>query len=68
MVAVTSVVRDLPTEVPLGTPHGLARDCVANCDNVLTVPKSALERRRGTLGPKERRLLDDALRIARGLD
>lgn len=64
VVAVTSRVRDLPTEVPLGTANGLARDCVANCDNVFTIPKRALERRRGALDPEQLRRLDDALRIA----
>ncbi len=64
VVAVTSRVRDLPTEVPLGTANGLSRDCVANCDNLFTIPKRALERRRGTLDPEQLRRLDDALRVA----
>lgn len=68
VVAVTSRVRDLPTEVPLGTENGLARDCVANCDNLFTIPKRALERRRGALGPDQARRLSDALRIALELD
>lgn len=68
VVAVTSKVRGLPTEVPLGRDHGLARDCVANCDNLFTVPKRSLARRRGALGPGDRRRLDDALRIALELD
>jgi mRNA-degrading endonuclease toxin of MazEF toxin-antitoxin module len=41
---------------------------VANCDNVLTIPKTALARHRGTLGPAELRTLDDALRISLALD
>lgn len=68
VVAVTSRVRGLATEVSLGTRHGLARDCVANCDNVFTIPKRVLAARRGTLGPEETRRLDGALRIALGLD
>jgi len=68
VVAVTSRARDLPTEVPLGPANGLARDCVANCDNLFTLPKRTLDRRRGTLGPDELRRLDDALRIALELD
>ncbi len=68
VVAVTSRIRDLRTEVPLGTASGLARDCVANCDNLFTIPKRTLERRRGTLGPEQLRLLNDALRVAVELD
>ncbi|MGI8904673.1 MAG: hypothetical protein ACR2IP_13715 [Solirubrobacteraceae bacterium] len=41
---------------------------VANCDNILTVPKTALTRRRGSLGPRELQAFDDGLRIALDLD
>jgi mRNA-degrading endonuclease toxin of MazEF toxin-antitoxin module len=41
---------------------------VANCDNVFTLPKRALTRRRGALGPGELVRLNQALRIALGLD
>jgi len=64
---VTGTVRGLPTEVPLGSEHGLARESVVNCDNLFTIPKQALGRRRGTLGPAETARLDEALRIALGL-
>lgn len=68
VVAVTSRIRGLPTEVPLGARQGLARDCVANCDNVFTIPKRALETRRGALGPEEVCRLRSALQIALELD
>jgi mRNA interferase MazF len=68
VVAVTSTVRDLPTEVPLGPPEGLLRDCVANCDNLFTVPKRTLGRKRGELGPEKIDRLRGALRIALDLD
>ena len=68
VVAVTSRIRSLPTEVPLGRAEGLARDCIANCDNVFTISKRALERQRGSLGPEQVRRLNDALRIALELD
>lgn len=68
VVLVTTRVRGLPTEVELGEAHGLVEGSVANCDNVLTVPKAAFARRRGALGPTESRQLDDALRIALALD
>ena len=68
VVLITTRVRGLPTEVELGTAHGLIEGSVANCNNVLTVPKAALAARRGMLGPAESRALDEALRVALALD
>jgi mRNA interferase MazF len=65
---VTSKIRDLPTEVPVGREHGLARDSVVNCDNLFTVPKQALGTRRGWLDPPALRALREALVIALELD
>ena len=68
VVEITSRVRGLPTEVPLGPEHGLARDCVANCDTLFTLHKQAFGARRGSLGFGDVQRLDDALRIALDLD
>lgn len=68
VVLVTTRVRGLPTEVELGTAHGLIEGSVANCDNLLTIPKTALATRRGALGPAELHALNHALRIALALD
>ena len=68
VVQVTSTIRGLPTEVPLGREHGLDHESVVNCDNLATVPKAALMRHRGTLGPVELTRLRDALRLALELD
>lgn len=68
VAVVTSSVRDVRTEVPLGREHGLARDCVVNCDDLVTLPKPVLDRYRGSLGPEAIRRLDDALRVALDLD
>lgn len=68
VVLITTRVRGLRTEVGLGRAHGLLEGSVANCDNLLTVPKAALARRRGTLGPEELRRFDDGLRVALELD
>ncbi len=65
---VTTTVRGLPAEVDVGPAHGLARDSVVNCDNLFTIPKAAVGRRRGTLAPRDVARLDDALRIALELD
>jgi mRNA interferase MazF len=61
---VTSTVRGLRTEVVVGEAHGLEHDSVVNCTDVFTVPKAAVARTRGTLGPVELQALDQALRVA----
>jgi mRNA interferase MazF len=68
VAAVTGTIRDLPTEVPLGREHGLARDCVINCDNLFTIPKGTLGRLRGELDPASLDRLRSALRTALDLD
>ena len=64
----TATIRGLPTEVPLGPEHGLARECVVNCDNLFTIPKSGLGRRRGALDRLSIARLRSALLIALDLD
>jgi mRNA interferase MazF len=68
VAVVTSTIRNAPTEVPVGRGEGLTRESVVNCDDLATVSKSVLGRRRGVLGPETARRLDHALRIALGLD
>lgn len=68
VVLVTSTVRGHPAELPLGPEHGLDHECVANCDNLLTLPKRRLIARRGSLGVGETADLDRAVRFALGLD
>lgn len=68
VAGITSTIRGLPTEVVVGRDEGLARECVVSCDNLFTLPKTELGRYRGSLGREGTQLLDDALRIALGLD
>jgi len=68
VAAVTGTIRGLPTEIPLGPAHGLARECVVNCDNLFTIPKSSLAERRGDLDAEALQGLAAALRIALDLD
>jgi mRNA interferase MazF len=44
---VTRTVRHLPTEVALGRRQGLPVSCVANLDNLLTIPRNRLKRLMG---------------------
>lgn len=64
----TTSVRGFALELKLGRREGMARDCVVNCDWLVTVPKADLLARAGTLSSAKLRALDDALRFALGLE
>lgn len=49
---ITTTVRDIPVEVPLGKSEGLPKRCAANCDNLRTIPKRALKGRISRLSPQ----------------
>lgn len=51
VIEVTPTIRHIAVEVPLGRSEGLPMKCVANCDNIRTVPRSSLTRRIGELSP-----------------
>ncbi len=51
---VTSTVRGIPTEVPLGSEEGLPRDCVAAFDNVQPLRRAFLTERLGQLAEGRR--------------
>jgi mRNA interferase MazF len=68
VASITTRIRDLPTEVWLDQVQGLDDDSVVNCDNLFTVPKTAIGRVRGELGPAETHRLRAALAVALELD
>ena len=61
---ITSTIRGLSTEVPVGANNGLDHDSVVNCDNIVTVPKAALGRHLGYLLGAQEPALADAIRAA----
>lgn len=65
---VTTTIRDLPVEIPLGSAEGLPKRCVANCDVLMTVPKRVLAARAGLLNPEKLSAVRSALSFALGLD
>lgn len=65
---ITTTIRGLSTEVPLGQANGLDHDCVVSCDNIVTVPKSVLGRLIGYLLPAQEAALAAAIRAAFDLD
>lgn len=61
---ITTTIRGLSTELPVGPVNGLDQDSVVSCDNVLTVPVSALGRHVGYLLPGQEVELAEAIRAA----
>jgi mRNA interferase MazF len=67
VVEVSRTVRGIPSEVPLGAREGLAAKCVANADNLVTIPKTWLSSRVSQLSSGKLAALDDAVRFALGI-
>lgn len=65
---ITSTARGLSTEIPVGADNGLDRPSVVSCDNVVTVPASALGRQIGRLLPEQEPALTAALHAAFDLE
>ncbi len=65
---ITTTIRGLSTEVPLGPANGLDHECVVSCDNIVTVPTTALGRQLGYLLPAQEAALAAAIRAAFDLD
>lgn len=67
-VLITSSFHGHVAEVSVGQSQGLDHDSAANCDNIFTLPRQVLTRRRGHLDTAKVAELDAALTIALGLD
>lgn len=65
---ITSRVRGLATEVPVGAEAGLVQDSVANFDNTLLMARERLVRRIGRAGPATMEQACQALAVATGCD
>lgn len=65
---VTTRIRGLPVEVPLGREEGMPKACAVNLDTITTIAKARLRVRIASLSDAKRRALHDAIRFALGLD
>jgi mRNA interferase MazF len=65
---ITSTIRGLSTEVSVGPANGLIQASVVSCDNIVTVPVTAVGRQLGFLLPEQETVLTDAIRAAFDLD
>lgn len=61
---ITTTIRGIPQEVPLGRPEGMRQRCVANLDNVHVIAKSSLRERAGVLAVARHRQVKRALGFA----
>jgi mRNA interferase MazF len=65
---ITTTVRGLSTEVPVGAANGLDGECVIACDAIETVPKHLLGEQIGFLLPAQEPALSEAIQAAFDLD
>jgi mRNA interferase MazF len=65
---ITTTIRGLSTEVHVDAANGLAGPSVVSCDNVTTIPTSALRAQVGVLLDRQEAALGDAIRAAFDLD
>ncbi len=64
---ITSTIRDIPSEVPLGQQDGMPKDCAVNCDHLQTVSKTKLGGLITTLSPAKMTELRRAISFALSL-
>ena len=65
---VTTRIRHIASEVPLGPADGMPQECVANLDTITTIPKDCLVSRITTLSNKNLREVEAAIRFALGME
>lgn len=65
---ITTTIRGLSTEVPVGPANGLDHHSVVSCDNIVTVLASSLGRLVGYLLPAQEPKLAAAIRLAFDLE
>jgi mRNA interferase MazF len=61
---ITSTVRGLSTEVPVGKRNGLEQESVVSCDNVTTIEVESLGEQIGYLLPDQEAALAEAINVA----
>ena len=68
VAAITSTIRGLSTEVPVGAQNGLDHPSAISCDNIQTIPKIQLGRLIGYLMPDQEAQLAEGITLAFDLD
>jgi mRNA interferase MazF len=65
---ITTTIRGLSTEVPVGQGNGLTAPSVISCDNITTIPAGALGGQIGVLLDHQEPALAEAIKAAFDLD
>ena len=65
---ITTTIRGVPSEVPLGPDDGMRQACAANLHNLVTIDQKKLGRRLAQLDPHRMRDVCRALAFALGCD
>jgi mRNA interferase MazF len=65
---VTTRIRHIPSEVPLGIEDGLPRPCVINLDTITTIAKVSLIERMTVLNQEKLKAVEIALHFALGME
>ena len=65
---VTTRMRHISSEVPLGPEDGLPRPCVVNLDTITTIAKRSLREKLTTLSSEKLKQVEAALHFALGLE
>lgn len=65
---VTTRVRNIPSEVPLGLEDGLPKACVVNLDTITTIAKASLRDRLTPLSIEKQKAVEAALHFALGME
>lgn len=65
---ITTTIRGLSTEIPVDAANGLAGPSVVSCENITTIPTSALGAQIGVLLDHQETALGDAIMAAFDLD
>jgi len=64
---ITTRIRGIASEVPLGIEDGLPKPCVINLDTITTIAKASLSERLTTLNPEKQKEVEDAIHFALGM-
>lgn len=61
---ITTTIRDIPSEVPLGPDEGMPQACAVNCDHLQTVAKAKIGSLITALPTSRMREISNAVRFA----